>query len=68
MVVQKNVSTRTGYRMKRGLIFVEGDAGDDTGENMEGGTIIVLGKIGSISTSCNGRIYERSKQVWPKKS
>ena len=42
-----SVGDRTGYRMRRGEVFVSGDAGDFLATHMLAGTIIVAGNLGS---------------------
>jgi len=63
--IERNVGIATGYKMIDGKIYIKGNAGDGTGEFMEGGEIHVDGDIYFIDPSCEGKIFNKGKQVWP---
>ncbi len=66
-IIDGNTGNRTGNGMTGGRLVIYGDAGKDTGIFMTDGTIIVDGNIGSIDSTCKGKIYDGgSKQLWPK--
>ena len=46
VLVRGRVGDRAGYRMRRGEIFVAGDAGDFLAAHMVAGTICVAGQVG----------------------
>lgn len=66
IIVKGDVEDNIGSCMLGGKIIVHGDIRGDIGTFMQGGDILAYGNIGIISISCNGRIYQWGKQVWPK--
>lgn len=63
-----NTNNYTGAYMKKGKLTVKGDAGEKTGYGMEDGKILVYGKVKGISETCQGKIYENDRLIWPKNS
>lgn len=47
IVVQGSVGDDTGARMRRGLLFVGGDAGSATARDIIAGTVMVIGRVGA---------------------
>ena len=53
-----------GFRNKK-ILIINGDCGDFTGLDMNGGELRVNGRIKSLGRVLNGKIYRKNKMVYP---
>ncbi|HCR18794.1 MAG TPA: hypothetical protein DIU35_15040 [Candidatus Latescibacteria bacterium] len=63
--IKGSVGRYLGAGMLSGKIDVEGDAGRFVGEQMVDGEICIQGKIDAIGKPLGGKIYHRTRQIYP---